>query len=192
MIQLVFATQNQNKAKEIQAILPDGYKVLTLSDINCHDDIPETASTLEGNSELKADYIFKKYNINCFADDTGLEIEALNNEPGVYSARYAGNQKNSEDNMNLVLEKLGNNTNRQARFRTSICLILNGSKHFFEGVVDGKITTEKQGQKGFGYDPIFLPNGADETFAEMDLAQKNKMSHRARAIQEMIQFLSNQ
>lgn len=192
MIQLVFATQNQNKAKEIQAILPDGYKVLTLSDINCHDDIPETASTLEGNSELKADYIFKKYNVNCFADDTGLEIETLNNEPGVYSARYAGNQKNSEDNMNLVLEKLGNNTNRQARFRTSICLILNGSKHFFEGVVDGKITTEKQGQKGFGYDPIFLPNGADETFAEMDLAQKNKMSHRARAIQEMIQFLSNQ
>lgn len=190
MIQLVFATQNQHKAQEIQAIMPEGIQVLTLKDIDCNDDIPETAITLEGNAELKADYVVQKFNVNCFADDTGLEIEALNNEPGVYSARYAGEQKNSDDNMNLVLEKLKNNTNhRNAQFRTSICLILNGEKHFFEGIVKGTITTSKSGSKGFGYDPIFQPEGFNKTFAEMSLDQKNAMSHRGRAIQKMIDFL---
>lgn len=189
-MQLVFATQNQNKAQEIQAIMPPGIKVLTLKDINCSDDIPETALTLEGNAELKADYVAQKFKVNCFADDTGLEIEALNNEPGVYSARYAGEQKNSEDNMKLVLDKLENTNNRKAQFRTSICLIINGEKHFFEGIVKGTITTSKSGNQGFGYDPIFQPEGFVETFAEMSLEQKNGMSHRGRAIQKMIEFIS--
>lgn len=189
-MKLVFATQNSNKAKEIQSLLPEGFEVLTLKDINCHDDIPETALTLDGNAELKAQYVLDKFKMNCFADDTGLEIDGLDGEPGVFSARYAGDQKNSEDNMELVLSKMDGMSNRKAQFRTSICLIIDRKKYFFEGIIRGEITTSKKGTDGFGYDPIFQPEGYDQTFAEMSLEQKNEMSHRGRAIREMIEFLS--
>ena len=188
-MKLVFATQNQNKVKELKQLMPKSIELLSLTDINCNDDIPETAPDLKGNASQKSHYIFGKFNINCFADDTGLEIEALNNEPGVYSARYAGPQKNSEDNMNLVLEKLKNESNRKARFKTVISLIINGDEHIFEGVCNGEITTKKSGNKGFGYDPIFKPNGFDVTFADMPLSEKNKISHRGKAVKLLVDFL---
>ncbi len=189
MMKLIFATQNQNKVNELKQLMPDFIELLSLKDIDCDDDIPETAPTLEGNAILKAHFVFENYNVNCFADDTGLEIEALNNEPGVFSARYAGPQKEAIDNMNLVLEKLENKTNRKARFRTVICLIINGKQYLFEGIVKGEITLNKSGGKGFGYDPIFKPDGFNKTFAEMTIAEKNEISHRGIAVKKLIEFL---
>jgi len=190
-MKLVFATHNSNKAKEIQSLLPDDFQILTLTQINCVDEIPETSETLEGNSLLKAQFVSDNYNLNCFADDTGLEIDALNGRPGVYSARYAGEEKNAEANMNLVLSELENESNRKAQFRTVITLILNEKTILFEGIVTGEISTEKRGTDGFGYDPIFIPKGQSKTFAEMTLAEKNQQSHRARAFEKMIDFLKS-
>ena len=189
-MKLVFATQNENKAQEIQSLLPEYFKIITLKDIRCFDEIPETAETLEGNSLLKASFISETYNLNCFADDTGLEIEALDNRPGVYSARYAGPEKSAAANINKVLLELEGKTARNAQFRTIITLILNTSIFTFEGIVLGEIILEKRGANGFGYDPIFLPDGALKTFAEMTLTEKNQYSHRARAFQKMIEFLN--
>lgn len=188
-MKLVFATLNSNKAKEIQSLLPDDFQILTLTEINCLDEIPETAETLEGNSLLKAKFVSDNFNLNCFADDTGLEIDALNGRPGVYSARYAREMKSAEANMNLVLSELENESNRKAQFRTVITLILNDKTHIFEGIVRGEMCTEKRGSDGFGYDPIFVPEGQNKTFAEMTLAEKNQQSHRARAFEKMIAFL---
>ena len=189
-MKLVFATQNENKAHEIQSLLPEYFKIISLKDIRCFDEIPETAETLEGNSLLKASFISETYNLNCFADDTGLEIEALNNRPGVYSARYAGPEKSAAANINKVLLELEGKTARNAQFRTIITLILNTSIFTFEGIVRGEIILEKRGENGFGYDPIFVPEGEIRTFAEMSLEEKNKHSHRARAFQKMIEFLN--
>ena len=189
-MKLVFATQNENKAQEIQSLLPEYFKIITLKDIRCFDEIPETAETLEENSLLKASFISETYNLNCFADDTGLEIEALDNRPGVYSARYAGPEKSAAANINKVLLELEGKTARNAQFRTLITLILNKSTFSFEGIVRGEIISEKRGENGFGYDPIFVPEGEIKTFAEMSLEDKNKHSHRARAFQKMIVFLS--
>lgn len=188
-MKLVFATQNQNKVNELKQLMPDFIDLMSLKEIDCEDDIPETSNTLEGNASQKSNNVFNKFKINCFADDTGLEIEAINNEPGVYSARYAGPQKNSEDNMNLVLDKLNNSTNRNARFKTVISLIINGKEHLFKGICEGTITLKKSGNKGFGYDPIFKPKGYDVTFADMTLDEKNKISHRGKAVQSLINFL---
>lgn len=187
---LVFASNNKNKILEIQSILDGSIKILSLEDIGCHEDIPETADTIEGNAILKADYVTKKYGYDCFADDTGLEISALNGEPGVYSARYAGEQRNSDDNMNKVLNGLNNVSNRKAHFKTVIALNLNGKQHLFTGIVDGSITQDKKGDQGFGYDPIFQPEGYEETFAELPLTVKNKISHRGKATQQLIDFLN--
>ena len=189
-MKLVFATQNENKAQEIQSLLPEYFKIITLKDIRCFDEILETAETLEGNSLLKASFISETYNLNCFADDTGLEIEALDNRPGVYSARYSGPEKSAAANINKVLLELEGKTARNAQFRTIITLILNTSIFTFEGIVRGEIISEKRGENGFGYDPIFVPEGDIRTFAEMSLEEKNKHSHRARAFQKMIVFLS--
>jgi XTP/dITP diphosphohydrolase len=189
-MKLVFATQNENKAQEIQSLLPEYFKIITLKDIRCFDEIPETAETLEGNSLIKASFISETYNLNCFADDTGLEIEALDNRPGVYSARYAGPEKSAAANINKVLLELEGKTARNAQFRTLITLILNKSTFSFEGIVRGEIISEKRGENGFGYDPIFVPEGEVRTFAEMSLEEKNKHSHRARAFQKMIKFLN--
>ena len=189
-MRLVFATNNKNKLSEIRDILGKDIEVLSLGDINCNVDIPETADTLEGNSMQKAEYIWKNYGMNVFADDTGLEVEALNGEPGVYSARYAGGEgHDSEANMKKLLHNLTGVTNRKARFRTSIALILNGERHSFEGIVNGEILTEKHGSEGFGYDPIFKPDGYDMSFAELGLEIKNKISHRANAIKKLSEFL---
>lgn len=188
-MKLVFATHNHNKAHEIQGIMPQGIEVITLDEIQCNEDIPETESTLEGNAKLKAQYIVDQFNMNCFADDTGLEIEALNGEPGVYSARYAGDSRDSNANMDLVLEKLKGIKNRNAQFRTAIALYWDGKMHLFEGIVKGRIIEEKRGKDGFGYDPIFEPEQCGKTFAEMNLVEKNKVSHRARAIEKMIEFI---
>ena len=189
-MKLVFATQNENKAQEIQSLLPEYFKIITLKDIRCFDEIPETSETLEGNSLLKASFISETYNLNCFADDTGLEIEALDNRPGVYSARYAGTEISAAANINKVLLELKGKTTRNAQFRTIITLILNKSTFSFEGIVRGEIISEKRGENGFGYDPIFVPEGEVRTFAEMSLEEKNKHSHRARAFQKMIDFLN--
>jgi len=189
-MKLVFATQNENKAQEIQSLLPEYFKIITLKDIRCFDEIPETAETLEGNSLLKASFISETYNLNCFADDTGLEIEALDNRPGVHSALYAGPDKSAAANIDKVLSELEGKTNRNAQFRTIITLILNSSIFTFEGIVRGEIISKKRGENGFGYDPIFVPEGEIRTFAEMSLEEKNKHSHRARAFQKMIDFLN--
>ncbi len=188
-MKLIFATQNQNKVKELRQLMPEDIELLSLNDIGCHDDIPETAPDLSGNASQKSTYVVNKFDVNCFADDTGLEIEALNNQPGVLSARYAGEQKNSIDNMELVLKNMSNKANRKARFRTVISLIIDGKENLFEGEVEGEIITKKCGVDGFGYDPIFKPNGFDVTFAEMTLADKNKISHRGRAVRKLIEFL---
>src|SRR5690554_4008747 len=187
--ELVFATQNQNKAKEIQGLLPSNFTVKTLKDIACTDDIPEEQPDLAGNALQKARYVYDKYNVDCFADDTGLEIDALDGEPGVFSARYAGSEKDSQKNMDLVLEKLNNQSNRKAQFRTAIALILDGKEHLFEGKVKGEIRKERSGEKGFGYDPIFEPENYGKTFAEMTLDEKNERSHRGRAIEKLAAFL---
>ncbi len=191
-MKLIFATHNHNKAKEIQSLVPVGFQILTLDDIKCFDEIPETSPTLEGNANQKMQFIIDHYNVNCFADDTGLEIVALNGEPGVYSARYAGDMKDPNLNMDLVLNKLQDIEDRSARFRTIIALFWNGEKYLFEGVVNGKITVSKSGKDGFGYDPIFEPENCGKTFADMSLLEKNNMSHRARAFAKMIEFLNQQ
>jgi XTP/dITP diphosphohydrolase len=191
-MQLVFASNNKNKIKEIQQILPQSITILSLEDIGCHEEIPETSNTIEGNAILKANYVTKKYGYDCFADDTGLEVEALNGEPGVYSARYAGEQCDSESNMNKLLNALHGKTNRKAAFKTVITLNKEGKQHHFTGVAPGKITVEKSGNQGFGYDPIFQPEGYQETFAEMDSALKNTISHRAIATKQLIAFLTNE
>ncbi|GEL12338.1 XTP/dITP diphosphohydrolase [Flavobacterium glycines] len=189
-MQLVFASNNKNKIKEIQQLLPDSIEILSLESIGCHEEIPETAETIEGNAILKANYVTEKYGYNCFADDTGLEIEALNGEPGVYSARYAGEQKDANDNMEKVLNALGDSNNRTAQFKTVIALNINGEQQLFTGIAKGEITIEKSGNKGFGYDPIFRPEGYQETFADLELAIKNKISHRGKATQMLISYLS--
>lgn len=188
-MKLVFATNNKHKLEEVRSILGDRVEVLSLNDINCHDDIPETAETLQGNALIKARYIYNKYGIDCFADDTGLEVDALNGEPGVYSARYAGEQHCSEDNMNKLLQNLTGKTNRNAQFRTVIALIINGEESLFDGIVKGTISKEKTGDSGFGYDPIFVPEGHTESFAQMDSKQKNKISHRYRAVVKLCDYL---
>ncbi len=189
-MKLVFATNNLNKLAEVQKMLPDSIELLSLKDINCLEDIAETASTLEGNAQIKANHITNNYNYNCFADDTGLEVDALNGEPGVYSARYAGEPANAENNMQKLLHSLENEANRQAHFRTSICLNLNGEQHLFDGVCKGEILESKQGEKGFGYDPVFKPEGHEISFAEMSAEEKNKISHRGLAIQKLVDLLS--
>jgi XTP/dITP diphosphohydrolase len=191
MIELVFATNNRHKLNELSKLAGDKFHLLSLKDINCFDDIPETADTLEGNAALKAQYIWKKFGINCFADDTGLEVDALNGKPGVYSARYAGEDQNSEANLSKVLKELSGNSNRKARFRTVICLIIDGKEYFFEGIVNGNLLSERHGIEGFGYDPIFVPAGFGQTFAEMDMALKNKISHRGIATEKLIVFLKS-
>ena len=188
---LVFATNNAHKLDEIRAILGDKIEVLSLKDINCDADIPETADTLEGNAALKAEYIYKNYGLDCFADDTGLEVEALGGAPGVYSARYAGGDgHDSEANMRKLLKELDGKQNRKAQFRTAICLIEQGEEHLFEGIVKGSIIEQKRGASGFGYDPVFMPEGYEETFAEMGNAEKNKISHRARAVEKLCEYLN--
>lgn len=190
MRKLVFATNNAHKLEEIRAILGDRIEILSLNDINCHADIPETADTLQGNAALKAQYIYENYGLDCFADDTGLEVEALNGAPGIYSARYAGGEgHDSEANMKKLLSEMQDKENRNARFRTVICLIEGGKEHFFEGIVNGSIILERKGGAGFGYDPIFMPDGYSETFAEMGNDEKNKISHRARAVQKLCEYI---
>ena len=188
-MQLVFASNNKNKILEIQSILPDTIEILSLESIGCYEDIPETATTIEGNAILKANYVTQKYGYNCFADDTGLEVDALNGEPGVYSARYAGEQRNSDDNMNKLLESLSDKSNRKAQFKTVIALNLNEKQHLFTGIARGEITLEKFGNQGFGYDPVFKPEEYQETFAQLSLDIKNKISHRGKATQLLIDFL---
>lgn len=188
-MKLVFATNNLNKLKELQQLLGEKVELLSLKDINCNDEIPEDYDTLEENATQKAEYIYKKYNVNCFADDTGLEIKSLNNEPGVYSARYAGADKDAKANMKKVLTKLDGIEDRSARFRTVISLFLNDKEYQFEGIVDGNILESERGKDGFGYDPIFEPKGYNISFAEMEMNEKNKISHRGLAVQKLVQFL---
>ncbi|SHF41114.1 XTP/dITP diphosphohydrolase [Mariniphaga anaerophila] len=191
-MKLVFATNNQHKLEELQTILGNTFELLSLKDIGCYEDIPEEQPTISGNARQKSFYVFEKYGYSCFADDTGLETEALNSEPGVYSARYAGESKNSQANMEKLLKKLENIDNRKAQFRTVISLVENGEEKQFEGIVEGEITKEKRGDSGFGYDPVFLPTGYKKTFAEMTLAEKNKISHRARAVEKLVEYLKTQ
>lgn len=189
---LVFATNNSHKLEEVSAILKDKIELLSLKDINCNADIPETADTLEGNALLKAEYVYKNYGLDCFADDTGLEVEALNGEPGVYSARYAGGERhNAEANMQKLLQSMEGKENRRAQFRTAVSLILDGKKYLFEGVIKGQIIKEKHGTAGFGYDPIFMPDGYNKTFAELGNEVKNQISHRAIAVNNLCEFLKN-
>ena len=183
------ATNNAHKLEEISAILGDEMELLSLKDIQCNADIPETADTLEGNAIQKANYIYENYGMDCFADDTGLEVEALNGAPGVFSARYAGDGHDSEANMQKLLKELEGKENRKAQFRTAICLIMEGKEYLFEGIVKGSIIEEKRGGAGFGYDPIFVPEGYDQTFAELGNDVKNTISHRARAVEKLCAFL---
>lgn len=189
-MKLVFASNNKNKIAEIQSMLPESIKILSLEDINCLEDIPETADTIEGNAILKADYVTQKYGYDCFADDTGLEVSTLNGEPGVYSARYAGEQKNADDNMNKLLNALKNADDRSAQFKTVITLNLKGKQYLFTGIVKGNITKEKIGTNGFGYDPVFQPENFNETFAQLPLEIKNKIGHRGKAVKQLIDFLN--
>ena len=189
-LKLVFATNNKNKLEEVKAMLTN-FEIVSLAEINCFDDIPETATTLEGNAILKADYITKKYGLNCFADDTGLEVEALNNAPGVYSARYAGETCNSEDNILKLLSEMGETLKRNAQFRTAIALNIEGKQFVFEGICKGEILKNKQGSSGFGYDPIFIPKGFKKSFAEMEMTEKGSISHRGKAIEKLVTFLNS-
>ena len=190
-MKLVFATNNLHKLKEVQEMLSNSMEVLSLKDIGCFEDIEETEITLEGNAKLKADYITKKYGFDCFADDTGLEIEALDGDPGVYSARYAGEHGNAEKNMEKLLVELQNKLSRKGKFRTIIALNITNKQYLFEGICDGEILNEKTGVKGFGYDPIFKPSNASCSFAEMNSEEKNIISHRGIAIQKLVQFLNS-
>jgi XTP/dITP diphosphohydrolase len=190
-MKLIFATHNSNKLKEIQLLLPTFIELVSLDTIGCTDEIPETANTLEGNAKIKADFVTKNYRLPCFADDTGLLVNSLNGEPGVYSARYAGEQNDSQANMSKLLNNLENKKDRTAYFKTVITLNIKGETHIFEGKVNGVITTSQKGQHGFGYDPIFKPNGYEETFAELPLSIKNSISHRGQAVQKLIAYLNN-
>lgn len=187
---LVFATNNKNKLKEIKHIIIDKINILSINDLNHSDDLEETGLTLKDNASQKARFIYKKFNKNCFADDSGLEILSLNNEPGVFSSRYAGLNCSADDNMNKVLKKLENIKNRNAIFKTVICLILDGKEYFFEGSIEGIITNEKIGHNGFGYDPIFRPNNFNLTFAQMSVKEKSKISHRAIAVSKFVKFIN--
>lgn len=189
-MKLVFATHNENKVKEVKSLLPPNFEILSLNDIGCFDEIPETSTTIEGNAQLKVAYVKTNFGLDCFADDTGLEVPALNNEPGVHSARYAGPQKNSLDNMNKLLTNLKNVTNRDAYFKTVIALAISSEIKFFTGICKGTITFEKKGNLGFGYDPIFQPINFKQTFAEITLQQKNKIGHRGKAVRLLIDYLS--
>ena len=188
---LIFASNNKHKLEEIRNLLEDIVEIKSLKEIGLEGDIPETADTLEGNATQKAEWVYSRTGMDCFADDTGLEVEALTGEPGVYSARYAGENCSFADNVNKLLKALEGHSNRNARFRTAICLIENGEKKYFEGIVNGTITTFEAGNEGFGYDPIFLPEGHNKTFAEMPLDIKNKISHRGRAIQKLVEYLKS-
>ena len=190
-MKLVFATQNKNKVKEIQALMPKGIELLSLEEIGCSEDIPETSPTIEGNAIQKADYVKEKYGYDCFADDTGLEVAALNGAPGVYSARYAGEEKSSDANIEKLLKELQNKEDRSARFKTVIALHFEGQLHTFTGICPGNVIFERKGSQGFGYDPVFQPEGKELTFAEMDLSEKSEISHRARATQQLIDFLAS-
>ena len=192
MKQIVFATNNKNKLREIREIMSDLYEVLSLDDIGCHEEIVEDAETIEGNAKIKADFVTNKYHVDCFADDTGLEVEALNGAPGVYSARYAGEHCSYQDNVNKMLNAMKVKTNRKAAFRTVIALNLDGKSYTFEGRCDGQIIESQRGTDGFGYDPIFMPDGFNQTFAEMSHEEKNAISHRGRATQKLIDFLRYQ
>ena len=189
-MQLVFATNNLNKLKEVQALVPEHIQLISLKDIGCFEEVPETQSTIEGNAIQKAEYIKEHYGFDCFADDTGLEVESLHGEPGVFSARYAGEQRDANDNMNLLLDNLVGKPNRNAQFKTVIALHLNDRIKTFTGICKGEITTTKQGDKGFGYDPIFKAEGYDKTFAEISLEEKNTIGHRGKAIRLLVDFLS--
>ena len=189
MEKLVFATNNPHKINEVRAILKNRFEILSLQDIACFDDIPETAETLEGNALQKAAWVKEKYGFDCFADDTGLEVEALNGAPGVYSARYAGEQASYADNCHKLLSALKGVSNRQASFRTVICLLFHGETHYFEGKIEGEILADFQGEKGFGYDPIFQPKAYDVSFAQMSAEEKNRISHRGKATQKLMEFL---
>ncbi|MDO1500943.1 non-canonical purine NTP diphosphatase [Winogradskyella maritima] len=190
-MKLVFATNNPNKLKEVQSLVPKHIELLSLEDIGCTEDIPETQPTIEGNAIQKAEYLKEHYGYDCFADDTGLEVDALNGEPGVYSARYAGPQRDSEDNMNKLLMNLADKDNRDAQFKTVIALHLNGKLKTFTGICRGSITKTKQGDKGFGYDPIFKAKGYNQTFAEITLEEKNRIGHRGKAIRHLVMYLNN-
>ncbi|MCF6349164.1 MAG: non-canonical purine NTP diphosphatase [Flavobacteriaceae bacterium] len=190
-MKIVFATHNQHKLLEVQQLMPKSIQLLSLTDIDCNQEIPETAITLEGNAQLKANYVTQHYGYDCFADDTGLEVDALYGAPGVYSARYAGSTNNSGLNMQKLLVNLDGASNRNARFKTVIALNLRGKQYLFEGVCKGKILFQKQGEKGFGYDPIFKPKGFTKSFAEMTLTEKNSISHRGKAVNQLISFLSS-
>lgn len=190
-MQLVFASNNPNKIQEIQLLLPTNIKILSLHDIGCFEEIAETASTIEGNAILKANYVTQKYGLNCFADDSGLEVDFLNGRPGVHSARYAGNQRSDNDNVNKLLFALNNQQNRKANFKTIICLNLNGTQTLFTGLINGTIAIQKAGNQGFGYDPIFTPEGYPITFAEMNKLQKTQISHRGIATKQLINFLGS-
>lgn len=190
-MQLVFASNNKNKIKEIQLLVPQSIHVLSLEDIGCLEEIPETADTIEGNAILKANYITENYGYNCFADDTGLEVEALNGEPGVYSARYAGEQKDANDNMDKLVLNLKDKANRSGQFKTVIALNLDGNQTLFTGIIKGKIIDEKMGTNGFGYDPIFIAEGYSKTFAELTIEEKSTISHRGLAVKQLVDFLSN-
>ncbi len=189
-MELIFASNNINKINEIRLLLPKNIELLSLNDIGCIEDIAETENTIEGNAILKANYVTQNYGYDCFADDSGLEVDVLNGEPGVFSARYAGESKNDDDNMNKLLLNLKDKTNRKANFKTVICLNIKGKQNLFTGIIEGKITTEKKGNFGFGYDPIFIPDGYDITFAEFDAFEKTKISHRGIAVKKLINHLS--
>ena len=191
-MKLVFASNNKNKIQEIQQLLPSDIEILSLEDIGCFEDIPETADTIEGNAILKANYVSEKYGYDCFADDTGLEVEALDGAPGIYSARYAGEQKNTQDNIIKLLVELENKDNRKAQFKTIIALNLAKQQHLFSGIAEGIITLEKTGTQGFGYDPIFKPEGSSFTFAELSLEEKATLSHRGKATRQLLEFLNSQ
>ena len=188
-MQLVFASNNKNKIKEIQLLLPDSIQILSLEDIGCTEDIPETADTIEGNAILKANYVTQKYGYDCFADDSGLEVDALNGEPGVLSARYAVEPKNDENNIDKLLANLKDVNNKKANFKTIICLNLKGEQHLFTGIINGQIIEKRIGNNGFGYDPIFVADGYQKTFAELSLEEKAKISHRGIAVKKLIDFL---
>lgn len=190
-MRLCFATNNPNKLSEIQDLLGGQFELVGLRDIGCHEELAEDQATLEGNSLQKAQYVYEKYDVNCFADDTGLEVAALDGAPGVYSARYAGDQRSNTNNMNLVMRKLENATQRGAQFRTVITLFVDGKQQQFEGLVKGEIIKEKRGSEGFGYDPIFIPDGDQRTFAEMPQSEKNEISHRGQAVRKLINHLKN-
>ena len=190
-MKIVFASNNKNKIQEIQSMLPESIQIVSLESIGCFEEIPETADTIEGNAILKANFVTQKYGFDCFADDTGLEVEALKGKPGVYSARYAGEQRNADDNMNKLMGELLDKSNRNAQFKTVIALNFEGKQYLFTGIASGEITSEKMGTGGFGYDPIFKPSGYENTFAEISLEVKNEISHRGKATKALLEFLKN-